>query len=910
MLVFLSSFMLGTGLILLTFMDVGQNLGRAIYQHTGLAAQAGVPETAWITLLIRCSQDKLCSPWLGAHLHNGMAGWYLYLLIPLVCTPVAYRIFPKKRTIAMKDPGLAQWETKERMQPFLQGNDTPENPFIGFLGYLKSGKNASEFDARELPPLFIPLEDWCQNTLVWGGIRSGKTTAFFQPNVCLAAHLGVSCVVFDVKWPQKNSGFYETIGYWHARKRPVVLLAPFEEHGARVNLMEGIDSFSDALEVADAVFPPPEFQDERGKHYNDKKRFMIAALMWLLVSERGDRASMRDVLDLVQLADDALMTWVETCRDLQAQAIVKGFKDAGATSFAETKNGIITALKVFYNRQVAYATSGSREETIKLEDCFRTPHMVFVAINQKNQMDGSAEVLFRTYKRLMDKAALNVAQEQGGRLRTHLAFFLDELPTIGKLNYLMRSLGSLRTYNISHHLGIQNNAQGKLVFGDVYWDAIRTNVVARVLMFPRGINGDDATTVSETIGMTTGLNVTVGGNRKVNVLEPDHGLNTTASLQAIPLLPFEEFSLFSLGEAVVRMNGQHPIRTQLVPMNLPNVTGSGIEQGRFRRQRPNILYPLYQETVDRCPGGLVAYTARLIQSGALRGKTRAVQPNNGRTVTPATPGTTSVVTPTAQPSSGPHKPAHHPTAQTPASGGTPQSTPSENTGITWRPVDEAFEWLRACMAAFAEVSLLPDGAISVRINKEDPKVPHHVDHVTQLHIGGLVEPNKMRVEAKLTGRVMRDLPAELRNEVMDYQEARCVHLWLRNNAIYVHGTSERAVHEASALASGEAPLSAIEAAVDHGVLRLRKTLSREATGNFGNSMTFPTQRVGDRDYDLIPVLSLQATAEAMRAAREATAELIKQRTGTKSRRARKAEQNQRTLEHVVVEKPDSEADES
>ena len=50
-----------------------------------------------------------------------------------------------------------------------------------------------------MPMLLVPVEQWAQNTLVKGGVGSGKTTGFFANNVMLAAHFGMTVIVFDVK---------------------------------------------------------------------------------------------------------------------------------------------------------------------------------------------------------------------------------------------------------------------------------------------------------------------------------------------------------------------------------------------------------------------------------------------------------------------------------------------------------------------------------------------------------------------------------------------------------------------------------------------------------------------------------------------------------------------------------------
>ncbi|GGR15569.1 hypothetical protein GCM10008957_30390 [Deinococcus ruber] len=876
--------------------DVGPQAATLIAQHTGLARAHDLKPDAWASILLACSNDVKCSPWLHQYLAAGMAGYWFALLLPLIVTPLAAKFFPKPRKVAMKDPGMARWEIKARMTRFLTGNASDEDPFVAFMGYLKAGKDGGSFETKDLPPLWIPREMWCQNTLVWGGIGSGKTTAFFQPNIFLAAHLGLSCVVFDVKWPQKDSGFFETIGYWHALGRRVVLLTPFEAFGARVNMLRDVHSFSDALEKADEVYPPPEFQVERGQHYNDKKRFGIAAFIWLLRTELGDDATMRHVLDYAMMPEDRLMSWIEQARDEQAKSILLGYHDAGQTAFSETRNGIISALKIFFNASVVHATSGNREDTVDLEECFRQPTLIVVGINGENNLDGSGEVLFRLYKRLIDRAAMRVAREQGGKLWRHLAIFLDEKANIGRLNYMIRSMSLLRSFNISHHLGIQNEAQNELVDGELYWKAMSTNVIARTIMFPRGITGEDAIKISDTIGKTTASAVTVGGSRGLSPLGMEGSNQASASLTPLHLLSTEEFPDFSLGEAVVKMNGQHPIRVQLVPMNMPYVQGTGLKP----KQHPNVLYQLYHETLQQCPGGLIKYTNQIIRDGLLVGSPKKV----AATPKPVAvhPGMAAVSGPVAGVAAGAPRPSD-PAVPVAAPGATisaqpgaavPHTPPVTAPKVVVAPVssnanlsvDDAYRWVQACMDAFVEITLLqPDQTVSVRVDKLDPAAVNSEAAVSRLFIGGLVELNRTRMDAHLSSRAQKALPSALLDALVEYVDARPTYAWLQVNAAAVDGTPEREQHVQQCEAQASEPLKAV-AQLEGGFLLCPRMVTREMFRASG-TLRFAQRRVGTRDLDLIPVSSWADTAQAVRAARATPEEIVSGQSKPDGRRSRK-----------------------
>ena len=847
MMAFIFGFIVAFSVLVMQLMEVGQHLAAEIYTYTGLAQARQIPKDAWAALMVACSGDAQCGAWQSTKFKAGMSGYWFVLVLPVILPMIAAKFFPTAKPVPQKDPGLAKWESKARLKRFMPGQDSPEDPFTGFMGYLKSGTIGGAFDAKELPPMFVPQEDWCQNTLVWGGIRSGKTTAFFQPNIFLAAHLQVSSIVFDVKWPQKNSGFYETLGYWYARGRSVVLLAPFERYGARVNLLAGVNSFSDALSVADAVFPPPEFTEERGKHYNDKKRFLIAAMVWLLRTELGDAATLRHVLDKALLPEDRLSEWIDGIRESEAKLIIEGYREAGDQKFAEDKNGIISALKVFFNENVVYNTSGTGHDAVSLDQNFEEPTLTLVAINMENSLDGSAEVMFRLYKRLLDVSAMRVAKRQGGRLINHLSIWLDELPSIGKLNYMMRSMGALRTYNISHHLGIQNDAQSQLVYGETYWKAISTNVVARVIMFPRGINGDDAKKVSETIGKTSASEVSVSQSHSIVPLTHEGSNGSSSKLVERYLLAFEEFADFSLGEAVVRMNGQHPIRTQLAPMSMKTVEGTAIKKG----SRENVLYELYAQTVKACPGGLIDYTTQLIESGVF--KNRAKRPRADKAGLPKAP--VAPQTPRT-PDTAPVTPASQVAAPTPLSG------PN-------LPAQTAFEWLEACMQAFVQITPLEvKHTYSVRASSEDQAINGKAT-VKTLIVGGLLERSKSGLEYHLSASVMREIPADSawKQRLEDYSEAAPVHEWVRLNRQNIEGTPEREAYLATFDPKDEQRPVAPLAALIGDDLHCARTVTREMLRANGATLKFPNKRSGSRNLDIIPVGSFAATANAIRQAR-------------------------------------------
>ncbi|WP_189090497.1 type IV secretory system conjugative DNA transfer family protein [Deinococcus ruber] len=500
------------------------------------------------------------------------------------------------------------------------------------------------------PPLLLPREPWCQNTIVQGGVGSGKTTGFFQANGALAAHLGQTLILIDTKWPQSDSGLREMLGYWKAMGRDVQLYTPFEANSLRLPMDDSIGSFEEGLRFADAVMPPPEFIEERGAHFKQTQRRVLAAQARVNARRGGNLESL---LDIALMTLEQHKEWVKGITDPDEAGdpteldmlsrIMYGALSRGDKDFMDSMAAIISALRVFFNPAVMRATTaGSPDETIVLETAFRKPTLIYFAVNQEDMLDGSGTILIRLFFRRMVQAVFRVAKSSPGGKLPHLATCqMDEQPSYGRINYLMRISATMRSYRFAIVFGIQNNAQGQLVYGREYWEAISENVIARRIVFPRGLSGKDAEDISHRIGMTTAARTSSGVSNSQSLLGGDQRTTTTSTLQSQPLLPVEEFPSFSIGEAVIISPHHAPIRSAFTPITFEHVLNPAVQKGAA-----NWIHGFYREMMERVPSGMALseYSNRLIEQGIFTRLTPLQQARNmaelnGFAVVPAEPPT-------------------------------------------------------------------------------------------------------------------------------------------------------------------------------------------------------------------------------------------------------------------------------
>lgn len=568
------------------------------------------------TFLLDCTLSQACN----AAFQQGFARLFpLWSLASPAVGLVIYGFKARPRTYATKDPGLAWWaqEGDQGLNQYRTHDPTrPENKLLGYLGHLLSVGREGKIEYRKTFPLYVRMAALAENVLVLGGVGAGKTRGYFRPLIMLAAHLGFTVIVFDLKYPQPDSGFFDMIGYWARRRRRVMMFTPFSLNTMRLPLLDSIEDYASALRMATTIMPPPEYGQEPGKHYRDRDRGVLAA--FLLYLARSDTPNFRELLRMAQFTPNELKKWFEdqAAFDEHSEVVLnlKGIFAQGNQEVASVLQGIKNALRIFYNPMVARATESLVGENIDVRAAFREPTLLYIGIQQEYMMEGDGVVLLQLVKRSIDRDLQREAAAQGGVLKRHAAYVLDEFPSFGQLPYMMRSLGVLRSYNVSHHIGVQNLAQLAVVYGDNYSKALTTNVIGRKIFFPLAVDDEEREVFSQYVGKTTVYDISEGDTRRRFLgTSLDETTRQSIGLRkiAVPLLAPEEFPHFRPMEAVIKVRGANPIRTFMPAIEDPFLEGPDIPRGI-----PNRLHELYRQ-VNPGRENMAHVTQQIIRSGVL-----------------------------------------------------------------------------------------------------------------------------------------------------------------------------------------------------------------------------------------------------------------------------------------------------
>ncbi|WP_041223089.1 type IV secretory system conjugative DNA transfer family protein [Deinococcus proteolyticus] len=586
---------------------------------TSVKVMGALAEAGWNTVVnpkyfaFACLNHLECT----AAYNKALQANYPYIwLAPLVVSLIIYGLKAKPKEYVVKDPGMAWWAQAEDkgIEQYLS-HGKGDNKLIGYLGHLMSVKRDGDIDYKKTIPLYVRQNDLAENVLVMGGVGAGKTRGYFRPLMMLAAHLGYTIIVIDMKFPQADSGFFDMVGYWKKKGRDVMLFTPFAENTMRLPLLESVTDYASALSMASTIMPPPEYGPEPGKHYRDRDRGVLAG--FILAVAQSEHPSFGELLRYSRFTPQELKEWFELQRGINEESDVvqnlKGVFAQGDKEVASVLQGIKNALKIFYDPRVARATQGLEGENMDVRAAFRRPTMLYVGIQQEYMMEGDGVILLQLVKRYIDKQIMKEAEAQGGRFKRHVAYILDEFPAMGQLPYMMRSLGVLRSYNVSHHIGLQTLSQLSVVYGDDYSKALTTNVIGRKIFYPRAIDADERQVLSDYIGDTTVYEFSDTDSRRAFMgTQLDEATRSGVSMKKVarPLLPVEEFPHFRAMEAIISSRGVDPIRTFM-----PAIEDEFLEGQDIPRGIPNGLYALYKQ-VNPERVNMGKYTTQLLESGA------------------------------------------------------------------------------------------------------------------------------------------------------------------------------------------------------------------------------------------------------------------------------------------------------
>ncbi len=559
------------------------------------------PATRPTEWLLGCVIAPLCLKALATVWIAHAPRWEAVTWVSTVYATAVFRLITARtRHRSALPPGAARWAHYRELGAFLRGERS--SPQRGYLGVLAPSRRFPSWSEPRI--LRLPERLRCSHCLVVGGSGARKTTGYHKPNVLLDATDGVSVVIFDLKYPDPKSGFWDCVPYFATRRFDVQLFLPFDRQTLALPLLGEVRSLEDAYDIVDLLLPPP-LQEHAANFYRDQERQLLVGLL-LGVARDGVRRpddpfagppSLRRLFRLCLGGIGEIERYIHTHPDAQVRDAVSGLFDLETRLLAGIAAGVAGRLQLFNDDRLERATSPPSDPrcVVRLEHLGTVPTLLYIGIPQEKVQGARGQLVLQLVKRTIERALLQTADRAGGALPQHVSVYLDEFAAMGPLPNVSEMMATMRSRRVAYHLSLQNRAHGELLYGATGFRSFFVNNIQTVIIFPRFLKFDDAQYFSEMLGYMTVEQRATGLTHRGLL----GGSRTDWARDALrPLVPPEEYPDWPEPMGILFTIGARPVRVLLPRLDEDRAAGV---RNPLRGFRPYLS-----------PGGDVATREQLI----------------------------------------------------------------------------------------------------------------------------------------------------------------------------------------------------------------------------------------------------------------------------------------------------------
>jgi len=296
-------------------------------------------------------------------------------------------------------------------------------------------------------------EDAARGVLTLGGPGSGKTQGIILPAIADRMQLGHSLLVAD---PQGEITQH-ILSFAKATGHLVVIHDPTSRSGgARYNLAEGIDNVSDARAIANVLIPA---QSGDNKFWSDSATALLAACLIAFENLGEIYSALRD---LKQLAD------IFQKNPGDAALLANSFI-ASVSSDGKVASNVVATLATALTGWADTVTRSNTSASDFDADLIVSRPVVVMLTCPGRMRDVYASYLGATLRKLMLDLDTIGEQDRNPKrpaaLPTPVGIILDEFPTLGKLDSIVKDVNLVRKRRISILIGAQSKGQFHSLYG-------------------------------------------------------------------------------------------------------------------------------------------------------------------------------------------------------------------------------------------------------------------------------------------------------------------------------------------------------------------------------------------------------------------------------------------------------------
>ena len=439
-----------------------------------------------------------------------------------------------------KEKGYSRWATEKEMK---EGT-----------GIVKVNPSDEKINAAGVPIINNGKEIWCDNgyyhSLIIGSTGCGKSESIVKPTVKLLAKKGESMVVTDPKGElyKESAEVLRKMGY-----NIIVLNFREPQHGNAWNPLslpyryykEGNrDKAIELLEdIGSNILIDPKTQDPFWER--SACDYFSGIALGLMEDAKEEEVNLNSINYVATVGDERLgaSRYINEYFKLKSPDSTANIFASGTINAPnETKGGIVS---MFRNKIRIFSTRDTLSEMLSYSDfdmrnIGKEKTAVFIIIHDEKTTYHSLATIFvkQCYECLID-----VAQENGGKLKYRTNFLLDEFSNMPPIRDVDSMVSAARSRDIRFLFIIQNFAQLKDVYGEKVAEIIKGNCGNIIYLISTEISALEE--ISKLCG-------------EVKSKEKDKTAST-------PLVTITDLQKMKLGEAIYKRLRMDPFKTKLAP---------------------------------------------------------------------------------------------------------------------------------------------------------------------------------------------------------------------------------------------------------------------------------------------------------------------------------------------------------
>ncbi len=428
---------------------------------------------------------------------------------------------------------------------------------------------------RTATTAFVDTDD--VHTLMIGAAGVGKTAFFLYPNIEYACAAGMSFLTTDTKGDLFRSYAGIAKKYYGYDVAVIDLRNPTRSDGN--NLLHLVNKYMDEYQKDQDNLPAKAKAEKYAKitaktiinaggdssaygqnaYFYDAAEGLLTAAI-LLIAEYAE-AEERHIVSVFKLIQDLLapsgvkgknqfqLLMDKLPPDHKARWFAGSALNTGDQSMASVMSTALSRLNAFLDSELEQILCF--DTAIDAERFCNTKSALFIVLPEE---DTTKYFMASLAVQQLYREMLAVADEQGGKLKNRVMFFLDEIGTIPKIESLEMAFSAVRSRKCSIVAIIQSFAQLQKNYGKEGSEIIVDN--CQVSLFGGfAPNSESAEILSKHLGNQTVLSGSVSRGKN----------DPSQSLQMIqrPLMTPDELKTLKKGHFIVTKTGMNPMKTIL-----------------------------------------------------------------------------------------------------------------------------------------------------------------------------------------------------------------------------------------------------------------------------------------------------------------------------------------------------------